>query len=111
MSQYTLEELHTITANQVNDLIKEGYRINSNKSVSDKKNEFIAVLNKDDFEVVIYSTESYDVYSKTIDIYNSNTKRLDRSLFCDYYRVYNKYYCDSKYEAEDLRKKYYEVTE
>lgn len=105
MSRYTLEELHGITANQINSLIKEGYKINANKSVSDKKNEFIAVLNKNDFEIVIHSTESYELFNKTVDIYN--TKRLDRSLSWSYYKAYNEYYCDSKYEAEDLRKKYH----
>ena len=107
MSQYTLEELHTLTANQIIKLTKEGYRINADKSVSDDKNKFIAVLNKDDFEVIISTTESYELFNETIDIYNSNTKRLDQSLSWNYYKAYNEYYCDSKYEAEDLRKKYY----
>lgn len=107
MSRYTLEELHTITANQIINLTKEGYKIDADKSVSDKKTEFVAVLNKDDFEIIIHSTESYDLFRETVDIYNSNTKRLDQSLSWNYYKAYNEYYCDSKYEAEDLRNKYY----
>ena len=107
MSRYTLEELHGITANQINSLIKEGYKINADKSVSDKKNVFIAILNKDDFEVIISTKESYELFNETVDIYNSNTKRLDQSLSWNYYKAYNEYYCDSKYEAEDLREKYY----
>jgi len=107
MSQYTLEELHSLTANQIINLTKEGYRINADKSVSDKKNEFIAVLNKDDFEVIINTTESYELFNETVDIYNNSTKRLDQSLSWNYYKAYNEYYCDSKCEAEDLRKKYY----
>lgn len=105
MSQYTLEELHDRTANQIISLIKEGYRIDRNRSRSDDKNVFHAVLIKDDFEITIHSIESYDKYTKTSSIYCGGLH--NNTLSFTYYRAYNNYYCDSKQEAEDLRHKYY----
>ena len=111
MALYTLEELHNKTADQIQALIQEGYKIDPERSYCDKDNVFKAYLVKDDFEVFICTTENNDnyndsVFNKDVIIINKNFPNLRQTDRWDYYKVHDNIYSDSEEEAKEEHKKW-----
>ena len=109
MALYTLEELHSKTADYISDVVNHGFRIDPDKSVSDDPHTFKATLYNKDIKqsVEICTKEDNDSFTRSFNIYCSLGGGFGQRFNTSYYKVHDNIYADSKEEAIDARNKFY----
>ena len=107
MALHTLDELHSKTADYISDVINHGFKIDSNKSVSDNPHIFnVTLYNKITKQTVEISTkEDNDSFTRSYNIYCSLGGSAQR-FNVPYYKVHDDIYADSKEEADREHKKW-----
>lgn len=110
MALYTLNELHSMIADQIRVLTQEGFRISHDRQVDTySENAFNATLVKDELIVEFYAYEKNDTFIKYY-LTRSGKSRLHGIINSDrfqYYKVHDDIYADTKLEADNERVKWY----
>lgn len=108
MALHTLEELHSKTADYINDVANQGFKIDPNKSVSDDSHTFKATLyNKITKQTIeICTKEDVDSFTRSFNIYCSLGGGFSQRFNTSYYKVHDDIYADSEDEAKEEHKKW-----
>ena len=108
MALHTLEELHSKTADYISDVVNHGYKIDSNKSVSDDPHIFKATLyNKITKQTIeICTKEDNDSFTRSLNIYCSLGGGFSQRFNTSYYKVHDNIYADTIEEADREHKKW-----
>jgi len=108
MSLHTLNELHSKTADYISDVIKQGFKINPDKSVSDNPHIFnVSLYNKDTKQTIeICTKDDDDSFISSFNVYCSIGGGSAQRINIPYYKVYDDIYADSEDEAKEEHKKW-----
>lgn len=100
MSYYSLQELENRTVEQISELVKEGFKIDGNKSRSDYNALFKAVLVKKDDEfnhsiiVTFRVLNMLNKYFKHVTVECPGNDKFNQDKFYSYYKVDDNIYTD-----------------
>lgn len=109
MALHTLKELHNKTADYISDIIKQGFKINPDKSVSDDPHIFnVTLYNKDIKQTVeICTKEDNDSFTRSFNIPCSLGGGFGQRFNATYYKVHDNIYADTEDEAKKEYKKWF----
>lgn len=106
MALHTLNELHSKTANYISLMIRNGYKIDPNRSLSEDKNFFIATLVKQDVDAEVTSLIKDDKFTRKYKYSCKNDSNKIGGFTAIYYKVHDDIYADSEDEAKEEHKKW-----
>lgn len=97
MAIYSLKELTDSVADNINTLVQNGFRIDSNDSISGKPLLFKAVLRKDfpqPMTVTIRTVMFHHKMVKTVNVICNNLPELNQLNYYNYYLIKDNIYTD-----------------
>lgn len=103
MALYSLQEISDIVANEINELVQSGYKIDSDKYFSGKARRFKVVLKKDfpvAMNITIRTVTFTDKIIKHVTVNCDELPILNRKYSHIYYWMHDDIYTDNMNEVQ-----------